>query len=224
MTDQSIEINDIFFANERFAYLSYSYVDHPDKVFTTKNPNLTLSLVSGAYTTMHARLRLYDELYNLGDRLLYCDTDSNVYIETDDTNEYRPTLGPNIGDLASEIPPGCEIIGFVAVGPKSYSLQYRHNDGTISEKTKLKGFVSTSETKTQLSFNNFKKMVFGCVNENSESGILDSYTIETKRKVIGRKKYFNVITSEQTKRFGFTFDKRIVLDDYSTIPFGYRQK
>lgn len=112
MLDASIEINDIFFANEETAFISYNYVEHPENTFTASESK-NLSLITGAYTTAHARLQLYKELSKLGNRLLYCDTDSIVYIETDDPNEYRPKLGPNIGDLVSEVPPGCEITHFV---------------------------------------------------------------------------------------------------------------
>lgn len=223
MMDPSIEINDIFFANEETAYLSYSHVDPKDNSLPQRESK-TLSIMTGAYCTSCARLLLYSELSKLGDRLLYCDTDSIVYIETDDPNEYRPKLGPNIGDLVSEVPPNCEISEFICVGPKSYSIRYRHDDGSISEKSKLKGFVSTAETRSHLCFDNFKKMIFGCDSETDALGGIDDYTIETKRKCINRKKYFNLVTAEQTKRFGFTFDKRLVCSDFTTVPFGYEKR
>lgn len=38
---------------------------------------------------------------------------------------------------------------------------------------------------------------------------------------IQRKKHFQIITDKIKKKFGFTFDKRVVCEDHCTLPFGH---
>ena len=42
---------------------------------------LHTNVVIAAFTTSQARLKLYEELYKLSDRILYCDTDSIIFVE-----------------------------------------------------------------------------------------------------------------------------------------------
>lgn len=227
-----VDVSDMYFVNEDTTWVSWSYNENVTKsMVSTESRNL--SLVTGAYTTAQARLKLYEELYKLGDRVLYCDTDSIIFLETDDPLEYKPQTGANIGDLTDEIlkysSSGKAIISeFCSVGPKSYSLRIKKNgfdsdsDDDLIEVSKLKGFICTSATKKHLSFDNYKKMVFGSC-DVAEDGI-DSHIVYSKTMNINRRKHFNVVTVEQQKDFGYTFDKRIVNENFTTIPFGYKKK
>lgn len=218
-----VEISDMYFVNDKTAWISWKYTEDAAKsIVSTESRNL--SLITGAYTTAHGRLRLYEELYRLGDRMLYCDTDSVIYIDhIDDPIEYKPKLGSNIGELTDEISKykkGGYVSEFVSVGPKSYSLRIKNTeDDEVIEISKLKGFICTEASKKQLSFENYKKMVFGCDNIG-----VDSHTIYSDTNNINRKKYFKIVTVEQQKRFGFTFDKRVVINDFKTIPYGFLKK
>lgn len=55
-----------------------------------------VNVFTGAMTTAHARLMLYDLLDKLQERLLYCDTDSVVF--TSGAGDRVPPLGPHLGD------------------------------------------------------------------------------------------------------------------------------
>lgn len=221
-----IEVNDMYFVDEKTAWVNWNYKDDArkcDVVSSTQN----LSLVTGAYTTAQARLLLYEQLHRLQHRMLYCDTDSIIYIENVDVhNEYKPSIGMNIGDLTDEITsigPDAYISEFCSVGPKSYSIRIKLSkncDAEEKEISKLKGFICTSASKKNLSFDNYKKMVFGCCNK---AGAIDKHTIVSKTKNINRRNFFNVVTIEQQKSFGFTYDKRIVTDAFGTIPYGYEE-
>lgn len=218
-----IDVNDLYFIDENTAWLSWNYTEDAVKsIVSTESRHL--SLITGAYVTSHARLRIHSEMMKLSDRLLYTDTDSLIYIETDDPTEYRPKIGSNIGELTDEIAKlgkDLYISAFCSGGPKFYSLQIKNKtNDKVTEVSKLKGFICTEATKKQLCFNNYKKMVFGCCDAD---GAIDGKTIYSKTKNINRKKYFNVVTTEQTKKFRFTFDKRVVRDNYTTTPFGYKQ-
>ena len=54
----------------------------------------------GAFTTAHARLKLYNVMDKLGDRL-YSDTDSLIFVSKD--GDWEPPLGGYLGDLTDEI-------------------------------------------------------------------------------------------------------------------------
>ena len=49
------------------------------------------SVVLAAFVTSYGRLRLYDEIDKLGDRVLYFDTDSIIFVSR--PGEYEPVLG-----------------------------------------------------------------------------------------------------------------------------------
>ena len=79
-------------------------------------------------TTCHACLKLYREIALLGDRCLYFDTDSIIFISR--PGEYEPELGSFLGEFTDELTCGsigCEekgctkehyITEFVSAGPK----------------------------------------------------------------------------------------------------------
>lgn len=51
------------------------------------------------FTTAYARLHLYEQLDKLGERVLYYDTDSIIFIDGED----NPELGDHLGDLTNEL-------------------------------------------------------------------------------------------------------------------------
>ncbi|KAL0149348.1 hypothetical protein M9458_055386 [Cirrhinus mrigala] len=106
------EIRHFSFVSDTVAIVQWSYAN--GKAAPTRDVNVFL----GAFTTAHARLELYDVMERLGDRLLYCDTDSLIYTAKD--GEYEPPLGPYLGDLTDEVGPGDHITLFSSAGPKSY--------------------------------------------------------------------------------------------------------
>ncbi len=73
--------------------------------------------------TSQARLKLYSELELLNDRVLYCDTDSIIYVSR--PNKYDPKLGDYLGEFTNEIDPkdGNYIQEFVSTGLKSYAYK-----------------------------------------------------------------------------------------------------
>ncbi len=86
----------------------------------------------GAFTTAHARLELYDLMDKLGDRVLYSDTDSVIFVSRD--GDWIPPLGDHLGELTDEIGDGDYITEFCSSGPKSYG--YRTAKGKACMKAK----------------------------------------------------------------------------------------
>ena len=97
-----------------------------------KDPEQFAQYIFGAFRTAHARLELYDLMDKLGDRLLYSDTDSVVFVSKD--GDWEPPLGPYLGDLTDEIGGGDHITEFSSAGPKTYG--YRMASGNMCMKAK----------------------------------------------------------------------------------------
>ena len=86
-----------------------------------------------AMTTCHAHLKLYREIARLGDRVLYFDTDSIVFISR--PGEYETKLCDFLGEFTDKLQCkdiGCEekgcrkkhfITEFISAGPKNYSFK-----------------------------------------------------------------------------------------------------
>ena len=73
-----------------------------------------------AFTTAHARLKLYSVLEQLDRRVLYFDTDSVIYVSKD--GEWEPPTGSYLGELTDE-PEGGHITTFVSGGPKTMRIK-----------------------------------------------------------------------------------------------------
>jgi hypothetical protein len=154
-----------------------------------KNTNIAIA----AFTTSYARLRLYDALEVLGERVLYMDTDSVIFV--DDGVDILCT--PYLGDLTDELDTGDYIEEFVATGPKCYA--YRTHFG--KSECKIKGFTLNVETGAQLNFQTLKRIV--------TEDHAHSVEVTPLQFVIGEDHSIQTNTQAR-KRFRLTFDKRYV--------------
>ena len=76
--------------------------------------NNKVNVVVAAFTTAYARLKLYDLLDLLQERVLYYDTDSVIYVHQ--PGKPDPPLGNYLGDLTDELDAGDYITSFVSGG------------------------------------------------------------------------------------------------------------
>ena len=83
------------FVNNETVQLDWVYNDDFIKASARTN------VIIAAYTTAQARLKLYSYLKLLGERVLYCDTDSVVFITS--PGQQEPPLGVYLGDLTDEV-------------------------------------------------------------------------------------------------------------------------
>lgn len=74
-SDKIEETNDLNFVNDDVVEVRTVRRDEFEKVSSKAN------VVIAAFTTAQARMKLYDVLDRLGERVLYYDTDSILYIE-----------------------------------------------------------------------------------------------------------------------------------------------
>jgi hypothetical protein len=157
------------------------------------------------FTTCHARLHLYGFMRQVEDRLLYFDTDSIVYVHQ--PHKPDPPTGNFLGDLTNELKPGQFITEFVSTGPKSYA--YTTNDGKAV--CKVKGFTLDGQVETQINFESLKNVLM----EREE--IVVEYPSTLKRK----KNSFEIEQCSLSKRFKYTYNKRRLLRNHKTLPFGF---
>ena len=86
---QSIQVRNIQFVNDEWVevYFTRGY----EFVSTSNKTNVVIA----AFTTAHARLKLYSVLERLQQRVLYFDTDSVIL--TSQPGEWMPPLGDYLG-------------------------------------------------------------------------------------------------------------------------------
>ena len=147
-----------------------------------------------AFTTSWARLKLYTALEKLQDKVLYCDTDSVIYVSRAN-NEGGPEieLGDKLGEWTDELGDGEDsIVEFVAAGPKSYA--YRTQKG--KDEVKCKGIRISYQN--SLSVANF---------ENIRNAVLGQYATGThKRHMTSEQVFTETVTSHKIQRVAGTKD------------------
>jgi hypothetical protein len=115
-----------------------------------------------------------------------------------------------LGDFTNEIDPkdGNYIKEFSSTGAKSYGYVLDTGKATCT----VKGVTFNYQACEKLNYQSLKHIV--CRNQN-EKIVVPQY------KFFRKKHHWTVSTGVQNKVFRFTFDKRILLPNYSTIPYGY---
>lgn len=209
-------------------------------------------------TTAWARIRLYQEMDVLKERLLYCDTDSVIY-KRSMTDAENLKIGPYLGEMTNELDVGDSIVNFVSGGPKNYA--YRTAKGKVV--VKVKGFTLNAVNSCAFSFDNVKQVILGGV-RNCEDVELSGEILRRKKIVpsktrslmgltlkeeflsshksfgdemsaiagpsgisvynprrIFRSRDWKMLKKPEQKLYMFCFDKRIVLSNLDTVPFGY---
>ena len=199
LTCDEQEVTGLNFVNEGLVEARWKFVN--DFVETSSKTNVVIA----AYTTTHARLKLYSYLECLGTRALYVDTDSVVFSVKD--NEYEPPLGDYLGDLTDEVDAGKAIVHFVSGGPKNYA--YKLSDDT--EVCKVRGITLNFKNAQLIHFESVNKMVRG-VGPNV-------ITVTDESKIVRSEK--KLLSTVQSKDYRIVFDKRVIRDDFTTVPYGY---
>ena len=202
MTNDTLEVTDLLYVNDEFVALRW--ITKNEFVEPLPNTNIVLA----AYTTAHARLKLYSLLEQLQERVLYFDTDSVVYIHRH--NSCNPSLGDYLGELKDETN-GVPITSFLGAGPKNYS--YRLKNG--KEVCKVRGFTLNFRSSMKLNFESMKELITTSEHVNS-----DDYNVDEPHKII--RKEGNLYTLPQSKHYQLVYDKRMVMEDLTTLPFGYK--
>lgn len=269
--DRSLEITGMRVVTENVVQVAYRKATE-ELVPTSLDTNIFIAVC----TTAWARIRLYRDLDHVGERAVYCDTDSLIYAKSADP-ERNVKTGLFLGEMSNELDDDDYIEDYVSGGPKNYG--YRTKKGKVT--VKVKGFSLNSVNAPALSFRNIKEIVLNSVRFGSDenyradsdeeddvdvlasldrrpprkpnrdpktrdkanralrqqllqehvgrgraSAVLDTNrgAISTLNEVrIFRSRDWRVLQKPDQKLYTFWFDKRIILNDYDTIPYGFSE-
>ena len=178
------------------------------------SPNLNIFVA--AFTTCHARLKLYEALEPLGERVLYYDTDSIIYLE-EKPGQLKPDLGHYPGDFTSELGTDEYIEEFVSGGPKNYG--YTTNNGKVE--CKVRGFRLNSEGKTQLNYDVMRQNV----KDEIQTPLQQPRQIQVVKthQIVRKPQDYTIYTHPQYKWYQLVYDKRVVdPHTFKTYPYGYQ--
>jgi len=205
----TLDVRHVSVINEQLVEVHYQYQDEDIPV----SPNLNIFVA--CFTTCWARLRLYAALEQLGERVLYYDTDSVIYWT--DENQSIPVLGDYLGEFTSELDKEDYIVEFVSGGPKNYG--YQTHKGHVE--CKVRGFRLNSEGKTQLNYNIMRQNVLDEIQKPLQKP-RQTQVIKT-HQIVRDPQHYQLYTFPEYKRYQLVYDKRVVDPiTFQTFPYGYR--
>ena len=199
LENDQYKIHDVKFFNQDTIQVFYSH--NKDQFEGGIKTNVAVA----AFVTAQGRLHLYNEMEKLDKRVLYCDTDSIIFISR--PGEYEPELGNYLGQFTNEIEDGY-IKEFVSAGPKNYAYKLNNSKTHCT----IKNFNQNHLTSLKLTYESIKTIV--CENQNKKIPV-------NQLKFVKYKKQWTIKTNIEKKNFGFVYDKRALYEDLTTLPFGY---
>ena len=173
--------------------------------------NNKVNIVIAAFTTAYARLKLYDLLDLLQERVLYYDTDSVVYVHK--TGKPDPPLGDCLGELTDELNGGY-ITTFMSGGPKNYGYVTNTGEAIL----KIRGISLTYDATLTLNIGTMRELVESYVIDGARN---EKVTINIPNKITRDKKEKNIVTKRTKKDYRVVYNKRVVNENYETVPYGY---
>ena len=195
------EVSDAYMVNDETVEVQYKekegFIEQNDKT----------NIVIAAFTTAYARLKLYDLLDLLQERVLYYDTDSVIYVH----EPGKPD--PPLGDLTDELDAGDYITTFISGGPKNYA--YLTNNGKAE--TKIRGITLNYDATKKINMDVMRHLVDSHVNGHNEEKV----TVENPHKITRDKKEKNIVTKKMKKDYRIVYNKRVITENYGTVPYGY---
>ena len=199
------EVSDARLVNDEMVEVHYTSKDE-----FAEQDNKT-NIVIAAFTTAYARLKLYDLLDLLQERVLYYDTDSVIYVH--EPGKPDPPLGDYLGDLTDELDAGDYITTFISGGPKNYA--YTTNNGKTE--TKIRGITLNYDATKKINLDVMRHLVDSHVNCHTEEKV----TVENPHKITRDKKEKNIVTKKMKKDYRIVYNKRVITENYGTLPYGY---
>lgn len=213
LSDDSCEVDDALLIGEEIIQVKYN--KRTDYMEESNSSNVIIA----SYTTAYARLELYDLLSKLNERCLYFDTDSIIFTAKND--EYIPDTGLYLGELTNEVVSNDNhesfIAKFISCGPKNYCFEIFNPLKNESDFIcKVKGLSLNFETNIIINFESMKKLIDEYLNE------LNINSLKVPQLKFTTNDFNEIETNYKFKDFQLVYDKRMLRNDYTTLPFGYK--
>ena len=177
------------------------------------SPNLNVFVAS--FTTSWARDRLNQAIQLLGERVLYFDTDSVIYLE--EPNQPSPVLGDYLGEFTKELEDDDYIEEFVSGGPKNYG--YKTKKGKVE--CEVRGFRLNSEGKTQLNYDVMRQNVLDEIQHPQKEP--QQTQVVKMHQIVRDAKTYHLYAYPDYKRYKLVYDKRVIAPStFQTYPYGYQ--
>ena len=169
-------------------------------------PNKRYNIYLAAGVTAQARCYLHRQMLNIGpERILYCDTDSIVFIYD---NDARQLTGIGLGKWTDEYP-GERIDDFMAIAPKCYMLSMNGE-----ESMKAKGCIMSVKNQEVLNHEMVKKLISTyCIQKQLENVELDNFSIFTNSTDINYR-YATMFSRYNTKQVRCVLNKRQLATEF----------
>ena len=201
LTSDEINVLDANFVSDEVIEIHYENNEN----FVT--PNSKTNVVIAAFTTAYARLKLYGVLDELQERVLYYDTDSVIFVSK--PGEPEPPIGPYLGQLTDELKEG-HITTFISGGPKNYC--YRTSSNKVE--TKIRGITLNCTARQKVNLRELVHLHAVCKVNNT-------VTVDIPYKITRNTKTKSIETKRTKKDYRIVYNKRVIIDDYKTLPYGY---
>ena len=124
----------------------------------------------------------------------------------------EPLLGDYLGDLTDELD-GDYITAFMAGGPKNYAYVTNNNKSV----TKVRGITLDYATTKKLNF----QVMLSLLHLQNKCHIQGKVTVDIPFKITRDKKNKKIITKRMKKVYQVVYNKRVVKENYGTVPYGY---
>ena len=151
---------------------------------------------------------------------MYHDTDSVIYTYL--PHEIQPEIGTFLGQLMNELTcqnVGCEgckkghwIVEFVTCIAKNYG--YHFNTGEVT--CKVRGLSLNYRASQTLNLHSMRDALQCCMKGSDAPELVTMKTLKLRKKLKGY-----VYTHVFPKHYGVVYNKRRVLENFDTCPFGY---
>jgi hypothetical protein len=214
LSDNAKVIKDFHVLDNNMVLMEYTH----NQDFSKPDPKT--NVVIAAFCAAYARIKLWKLMFKLGKRVMYHDTDSVIFECT--PNSWIPPVGEFLGDLTNELScknigcKGCStghwIVDFVSCGAKNYA--YKLNTGEVS--CKVRGFSLNFSASQIVNMDSMKDALVSWKNNSCRQELQT-----VKAMILRKKKEAVVYTKLMVKNYGVVYNKRVVLSDYKTLPYGY---
>ena len=212
VTDPLKEIHNLRIFNDEVLELVYSKPQ--DECVENGKTNIFVA----AFTTCHARLKLYGYLHTLQEQVLYFDTDSVIY--SCRPGQQSLENGDFLGDLTDEMSsPGEYIVEFTSGGPKNYG--YRTSEGKTE--CKVRGFsLGSVRGHAQLNYDILRENVIEELTNPVEDGARRIVPVVNPHFFTRDASTKRLRVVPRRKEYGLVFDKRVVdATTFKSFPYGY---